>query len=338
MTALDLALVVGAFVAALVGTFAYGRLAVRFGIVAVPNERSLHKVPVPRGGGVAIAVPFLAAMLILYALGELPLRWFLALFGGGAAIAVVGFIDDVIEVSARVRFTLHVALAALVLACLGGPPVVNLGFAVVDTGPLGIPLFALVVVWMINLYNFVDGIDGLAASGSVFICASGAALLVAARFEALGVPVAVLGAANLGFLVFNWPPARLFMGDTGSAFQGYLFSVFALISMKTDVLSGFTWTILMAYFVGDTTTTMILRIATVKRWWTTHRSHAYQNLARVWNNHRRMTLLVLAIDLAWLLPLALASVLWPRHAVWPTLLALLPPVFMAVRFGPLYDR
>jgi Fuc2NAc and GlcNAc transferase len=178
----------------------------------------------------------------------------------------------------------------------------------------------------------------MAASGSVFICAAAAALLLAASWPSLGVPVAVLGAAALGFLCFNWPPARLFMGDTGSAFQGYLFAVLLLLSMKTGALSPWTWIILMGYFVGDTTTTTTLRILTVKRWWGTHRSHAYQNLARVWRNHRKMTLITLAIDVLWLLPLALASVRWPHLAAGIAVVALAPIVGFTLKFGPLYEK
>lgn len=338
MTRLDVGLLIAALASALAGTFFYGKLATRLGIVAVPNERSLHQHDVPRGGGVAIAAPFLVAMVVLYAAGELPLRWFLALFGGGAVLAVVGFIDDVVEVSARLRILLHAALAAWALGCLGGAPALDLGFATVQLGAAGLALFGLGLVWMINLYNFMDGIDGMAASGSVFICACAASLLIAARSPAIGVPVAILGAAALGFLCFNWPPARLFMGDTGSAFQGYVFGVFVLLSMATGALSPWTWIILMGYFVGDTTTTTLLRILTVKRWWGTHRGHAYQNLARIWRNHRRMTLLTLAVDGLWLLPLALASVRWPHQAMGIAALALAPIVGFTLKFGPLYDK
>jgi Fuc2NAc and GlcNAc transferase len=335
---IQIALVVASFASSLVGTFFYGRLATRLGIVAVPNERTLHQHNVPRGGGVAIALPFLVAMVVLYIAGDLPPRWFLAIFVGGGVLAVVGFIDDVVEVSAKLRMLLHVALAAWALGCLGGAPPVDFGFATVHLGLPGLPLFGLAIVWMINLCNFVDGIDGMAASGSVFISASAASLLTYASAPALGAPVAILGAAALGFLCFNWPPARLFMGDTGSALQGYLFAVFVLISMRTGALSLWTWLILMGYFVSDTTTTTTLRILMVKRWWGTHRSHAYQNLARVWQNHRRMTLLTLAIDGLWLLPLALASVHWPHQAFWIAMVALAPVVGFSLKFGPLYAR
>ena len=337
MTRIQIALVIASFTSAVVGTSIYRGIAARFGIVAVPNERTLHKNNVPRGGGIAIALPFLVAVLVLFLTGELPLRWFLALFVGGGVLALVGFIDDIAEVSAKVRIMLHVALAAWALGCLGARPV-NLGFAIVDLGVAALPVFALAVVWMINLFNFVDGIDGMAASGSVFICASAATLLFSGSWPAIGTPVAVLGAAALGFLCFNWPPARLFMGDTGSALQGYLFAVFVLISMRTGALSPWTWLILMGYFVGDTTTTTTLRIFTVKRWWGTHRSHAYQNLARVWQDHRRMTLLTLAIDLLWLLPLALASVRWPHYACLLALMALAPIVAFSVKFGVRYAK
>jgi Fuc2NAc and GlcNAc transferase len=331
-------LVLATFVVSVIGTYFYAKLAARLGIVAVPNERSLHKYNVPRGGGCAIALPFLVGLAALWAAGELPSRWFAAMFGGGLVLAVVGFIDDVRELSAGFRMVLHVALAAWALGCLGGPPKLSAGSAIIELGLLGYAVFGFAIVWMINLYNFMDGVDGMAASGSVFICACAAAFVLRGTHPELALPLALLGAANLGFLLFNWPPARLFMGDTGSAFQGYLFAVLILLSMLTGALSLWTWLILMGYFVGDTTTTTTLRVLTVRRWWGTHRSHAYQNLARVWANHRRMTLLVLAIEIFWLLPLAWASVRWPHPAPLLAAIALTPIVAFTLKYGPFYAK
>ena len=319
------------FAAATAGVAAYRPIAQRLRIVAVPNERTLHARPTPRGGGVVIALVFLIGLGVQYARGEVPDRWFAALFGGGVLVGGLGFVDDVVSLSTPTRLVFHLVAAIWAAIWVGRDlwgdhaVVAVIGWAVVVVG----------MIWMINLYNFMDGIDGMAASGGVFFTAVLAAVVERAGDGPTAVVFALLGAGCAGFLVFNWPPAKLFMGDVGSGFLGYVFGVLALITIGAGTISVWTWLIVLGYFVADTTTTLVIRIKRVPRFWGTHRSHAYQNLARIWDNHRRMTGLVLAIDVVWLLPLALASVRWP--AVGPALavIALAPLVAYAAWFGAL---
>jgi Fuc2NAc and GlcNAc transferase len=285
-----------------------------------------------------VSLVVLVGLVVLHARGALPERWFLALVIGGVVTVAVGFADDVKSLSARLRLLVHVAVAAWATACLGGIPSIDLGITSLELGSLTYVLTGFGVVWMINLYNFMDGIDGMATSGAVFFSAAAVAILEWQGGSAMSLPLALLGVASLGFLVFNWSPARLFLGDAGSNFYGYAIAVIVLITVVNREISFWTWVILLAYFLGDTTTTMLIRVFTVKQWWGTHRGHAYQNLARVWANHRRMTSLVIAIHLGWLAPLAAASVVWPRYQVPLALLALAVPVAMAVRFGPRYAK
>jgi Fuc2NAc and GlcNAc transferase len=327
--AAQLVLLAIAFGATTVGITIYGRIAARVGILAVPNERTLHEKPTIRGAGVVVAVVFLVTLVWLYATGTLPGRWFGALFGGGLVASALGFIDDIVHLSTGTRIVVHAALAAFALAWIGEP----LGLGIV-----GYALTFVGVIWMINLYNFLDGIDGMAASGAVLFTGVLAAILEVRGGSPLSIPLAVLGAATLAFLLFNWPPARMFMGDSGSGFYGYIFAVLVMISVRRGELSVWTWLIVMGYFVADTTTTTTIRAFTVPRFWGTHRSHAYQNLARVWQNHRRMTGLVIAIEALWLTPLAIASVTWPAFAPVLAAVALTPLVAFAVKYGPLYDR
>jgi Fuc2NAc and GlcNAc transferase len=326
-----------AFAAAAAGIAAYRPLAARLGIVAVPNERTLHKGIIPRGGGAVVVLVFLAGLAVLYAGGELPVRWFLALFVGGAAVSGVGFVDDIVNLSTKTRVVIHAVVAAWAVACVGPVRSLDLGFAVIELGPLGHALTVLALMWMINLYNFMDGIDGMATSGAVWFCLVAAAILEWQGGSPLATPLALLGAASLGFLLFNWPPARIFLGDSGSGCYGYVFGVFIVVTVSAGELSLWTWLILLGYFVGDTTTTLLIRMRRVPRFWGTHRSHAYQNLARVWQSHRRMTGLVLAVEALWLLPLAIASVRWPALGVALAAVALAPIVALAAKYGPRYD-
>lgn len=323
--------------ASLVGTEVYARIARRLGIVSVPNERTLHKGIVPRGGGVVVATVVLAGVAVVYAGGGLATDWFLALFVGGAVTMVIGFIDDVRSLSPRLRIVVHGLVGLWAAIWLGGITSIDLGFASLPLGPLRYALTVFGVMWMINLYNFMDGIDGMATSGAVFFCAA-AALLVWQSGSEIALVLGLLGVASLGFLVFNWSPARLFLGDSGSNFYGYAFAVLVLITVTSRQLSFWTWVILLAYFLGDTTTTLVVRICTVPRWYGTHRGHCYQNLARVWQSHPRVTLMVTAIHVLWLLPLAVASVRWPHYQAALALVAVLPPVAMALRYGPRYAK
>jgi Fuc2NAc and GlcNAc transferase len=324
------------FAAAVAGSAVYRQMARRLGIVARPNERTLHTGIIPRGGGAVVVLVFLAGAALLHLTGEMPARWFMALAGGGLAVAAVGFVDDIANLSTLARVVAHFVVAVWATVLLGGDLIREIGFA----GPLawlGYALTVLAVMWMINLFNFMDGIDGMETSGAVWFCLGAVAILEMQGGSALSVPIALLGLASAGFLVFNWPPARLFLGDAGSGFYGYVFSVFVLITVGSGQISLWTWMILLGYFIGDTTTTLAIRMKRVKRFWGTHRSHAYQNLARVWSNHRRMTGLVLAIDVVWLAPLALASIQWPALGPVLAVLALAPIVGLAVKYGPLYD-
>lgn len=324
--------------AAIAGVAAYQQIAIRRRIVAVPNERTLHARIVPRGAGIVIVAISLGAVVVLFSGGALPVRWFLALFGGGLAIGAVGFIDDVVDLPASIKFGVQIVVAVWATACVAVPPEIDIGFAKVNLSWFGYAATAFAVLWMINLFNFMDGIDGMASSGTLLVCV-GASVILEWRGGSQLVPVLlVMGVASVGFLVFNWPPARVFLGDVGSGYYGYMVAVFILITLAADQMSFWTWLILLGYFAGDTSTTLIIRMAKVDRWYGTHRGHAYQNLARVWQNHRRMTLLAIAINVLWLLPLALASVRWPHARAPLAVLALAPAVTMAIKYGPLYDK
>src|SRR5205823_7580876 len=191
------------------------------GLLDVPNERSSHKVPTPRGGGAAITVTAMTGFAILAALHRLDLAVFAAL-AGGLVVAAVGFVDDRHALPAVVRLSAHVTAALWALAWLGGLPSLRVGGDLISLGSVGTVVSVLGIVWVVNLFNFMDGIDGLAASEATFVAWSGA-LLTAAESASNGVATVALvfGASCLGFLHWNWPPARIFMGDVGSGFLGY---------------------------------------------------------------------------------------------------------------------
>jgi Fuc2NAc and GlcNAc transferase len=223
--------VLAAFVISLVLTGAIRKLALAHGMLDVPNARSSHVIPTPRGGGVAIVVGATTAAIALASTGNMQLSTLAIFVVGGAAIALVGFFDDRVRLSARVRLAVHFAAAAVAMYWMGGLPPMQVGERLVTFGWEGYVLGILGIVWSLNLFNFMDGIDGIAASQGTFMTLGGATIALALGTPGELAPIAIAsGIACLGFLMWNWPPARIFMGDAGSGYVGYILAVLALLA------------------------------------------------------------------------------------------------------------
>jgi Fuc2NAc and GlcNAc transferase len=326
---------IGAFVASFVLTGLVRKLASAIGVLDVPNARSSHTVPTPRGGGLAIVLVVTSVISVAVVLGRLSWQTFAALAGGGLAVAAIGLLDDRRPVPAAVRLVVHFAAAVWALVWLGGLPVLQIGSRFVQFGIEGYVLGALGIVWVLNLYNFMDGIDGIAASESIFILGSAAGLALLTNGPGGDIPIVsvALGAACAGFLVWNWPPARIFMGDVGSGYLGFTIAVLALVSARENAASLLAWLILGGVFFVDATVTFIRRLARGEAPHVAHRSHAYQWLSRRWGSHLRVTLAILLLNLLWLLPLAAYAWMNPALAAWVAGVAILPLIFLAIASG-----
>jgi Fuc2NAc and GlcNAc transferase len=322
----------------LAGSSAYFNFASKHGPYANPNFRSLHQKAVPRGGGLVIALTTLLGLSFLGWREVLSPRECVIYLLGGGGVALVGFSDDRFDLSARYRLPLQILVAGWTVAWFGGCPPLDLGGATINLGVVGAVLLAGWCVWFYNLYNFIDGIDGLAATAAIFVCLAMGSVLALRHLYPLAWILGLLAMANLGFLAFNWPPARMFMGDSGTSFSSFVFSAVGVASLWRDTRMVWIWLIAFAVYFADTTTTTLTRFFTVPQWYRPHRSHAYQNLARIWGDHRRVVLLVLAIDLGWVVP-ALIFALW--HQAWAPLIALvtyLPLILLSMRFGPRFKN
>jgi Fuc2NAc and GlcNAc transferase len=331
-TVMWLALAAGIVAALLTGLIR--ERALRRGVLDLPNERSSHSTATPRGGGAAIVLVVSAAALVLQWLGAMPRGLSAVLLGGGLAVALVGFLDDRRTLPPGVRFVVHLGAAAWALWCLGGLPPLRIGADVVNLGWPGQALALVGIVWVLNLFNFMDGIDGIAAAEAIFVCLAGGLLALLAG-TAQGVPEMawIFGAACAGFLFWNWPPARVFMGDVGSGYLGYVIAVFALAATHADPAAVWIWLILGGVFFADATVTLVRRGARGERVLEAHRSHAYQRCARRWKSHRRVTLAVSAVNLLWLLPCAALAARRPAYAAWLVLVALVPLAALAYAVG-----
>ena len=325
-------IIIVAFLASALLTALVRRYLRRRKVLDIPNRRSSHSVPTPRGGGVSIVLVFLLAVLLFVQRGVLSTSLGWALIGGGLAVAGVGFLDDHFRVSARLRLLIHFAAAGWALWQLNGMGPLHLGWISWDWGWVGQLLALVGLVWMINLYNFMDGIDGLA--GLEALCASGLAglLLVWSGLGSLAEAALVLAGASAGFLVWNWPPAKIFMGDVGSGFLGFVFGVLAIASAKEQPWLLWPWLILLSVFIVDSTVTLIRRLITGARWYEAHCSHAYQHAARRWGSHAKVTLTIAAVNVAWLFPLAWGACVWPATGPLFAVVALSPLVFTAFRY------
>ena len=237
-----------------------------------PNERSSHIAPTPRGGGWAIAVPVLAVLIFKSATGAWPdISW--AVVGSAIALAGISWLDDVRSLGVKTR--LSVQLAAVVITVMVTASVLVGGMPMLPTIAVSIAI-VLGWVWFINLYNFMDGIDGITSVQTIFICIGAAVVHWISGTEAIGsvaLPLLIAG-ATAGFLVWNWSPAKIFMGDIGSVFLGFIVG-WLLIELA---FAGH-WAaaiILPLYYLADATITLGRRVLRGDKFWEAHREHYYQ--------------------------------------------------------------
>lgn len=304
--------------------------ALRQSLMDIPNERSSHSAPTPRGGGLSIVVVFLSGYIILVWANALPAdknlwNWLSAC----GLVALLGFIDDHGHVPARWRLLGHFSAAIIALLWLGGLPSLTVFGVVMDLGWLGHIGAAFYLVWLLNLYNFMDGIDGIAGMEAMTVSLSGVMLYwIGGWHDMIWLPL-MLAATTLGFMLWNFPKARIFMGDAGSGFVGLGLGLLSLQSAWVDQNLFWAWLILLGSFVVDATLTLIRRLLRRERVYEAHRSHAYQYASRLHGAHPPITWAIGAINLFWLLPVAVTVVLGWVNGSLGLLLAYMPLVWLA---------
>lgn len=321
---MNLIIVMAAFFAGWFGTCLVENTAPRLRLVQAPNARSSHTKPTPRGGGIAIALTLIAAssaQAIISGLTMWPIASLTAL------IAALGFADDLYDLSPALRFPIQAAAFAALLWFNGPLPGIALPLGLSLEGwPLAAAVL-LVGLWWLNLFNFMDGIDAIAGSHAVLVLAGAAIIWWTVDPDAAISPVfwlAIAGvAATAGFLLRNWPPAHIFMGDAGSNALAFVIFAIALTTIAVGLLAYEPWLILPSAFVADASVTLLRRLARGEKPWHAHRRHAYQQLSRLWG-HQRVTLLYCALTALWAWPLALAAQHLPAWAWVIVGLAYLP--------------
>ena len=307
----------------------FRRYALARRLMDVPNERSSHYVPTPRGGGIGIVVTFL---LFLPFCGKLPFSVLVGIVGAGILVALVGFWDDHNHIPARWRLIAHFLAAGWALAWLGGFPTVLIFDSLCDFGWLGHFLAVVCLVWLLNLYNFMDGIDGIASIEALTVCSGGALCEIFAVNSGNGrMLLLFLSAAVLGFLFWNFPRAKIFMGDSGSGFLGIILGAFAIHAAKMNPDLLWCWIILLGVFVVDASVTLFRRILRGERFYEAHRSHAYQHASRKYG-HRHVSIGVGLVNVFWLWPMAVIVANSELVGVLGVFFAYIPLIMLAYHF------
>jgi len=313
-------------------TWLLRKIALHHSLLDIPNQRSSHSLPTPRGGGLAILLACYIGGSYLAHTGQIVIPHLFVLGGCGLGIAIIGLLDDLFHLSSGVRLVVHFGCALLALNFLpfNSYSLISSGGGILSTAALIVIAFG--VVWSINLYNFMDGIDGLAGIEALTVTL-GAGFLLYLSGETGGsfLLLLLLAASVLGFLMFNWPPARIFMGDACSGFLGFFFAIIALLTTQSTRLTLWTWLILLGVFVVDSGVTLLTRIYLRKKFYEAHRSHAYQILARRLQSHKKITLAVLAVNVLWLFPCAFCATFWPAYGLLITFLSYIPLILVCVK-------
>lgn len=307
--------------------------AVRARLLDIPNERSSHTVATPRGGGLSIVIIYTLAILLLVWQGSFP-RSFISLVLAGILVAVIGLLDDRRHIAAGMRLFVHFLAVALGLICLDSVPSFPWLFGAVFSDIFVFLVFLVALVWVINLNNFMDGIDGLAAVETICVAGGAAVILwLNSGAPAFIYVLLLLVAATSGFLVWNWPPAKIFMGDACSGFLGLSLGLLALITSAAGGINIWSWVILYGVFIVDATYTLFVRILSGQRFYEAHRSHTYQILSRQLKSHKKVTLGVMAVNIFWLFPLAVVSSRYSNIAFLFVVAALAPLLLIALKAG-----
>ena len=317
------------------GVIRYGP---RFGLLDTPVARSAHVAPKPLGGGAALAAPYFLCVIWFVAsaaISESALAYLGCLF-----IVVLGFSDDRWQLSSKVRLPVQFIVSLAAVRAIGVDSV-DFGFFSLSE-PLTLSLLAVLsLVWLCNLTNFMDGIDGIAASQLLVTSLSCVVLLVgldaaadeSGEHDVVLTLSVVLAASAAGFILWNWSPASLFMGDAGSGFIGFALGLLALESLVTQRMSVWSWVLLLGVFIADTAVTLLVRIIRGERWYEGHSQHAYQILSRRLNSHPRVVGGVILINICWLLPLAWVAGILPHYGVLFATIGLAPLLLGCYRLG-----
>ncbi len=271
-------------------TYFIKNYAIKKSLLDVPNERSSHSISTPHGGGIAIATTWFIGLIYLHLMNQIDISLFYALMVG-IAVSVVSFFDDIYELSAKVRLFVQSGVAIGGIVLLGGLNSLDMGLFSISN-QIFTNIFAFfIIIWYINLYNFLDGINGYAGSEALFLSIAGFFFFGSTHFVVLAVAV-------LGFLYWNFGNAKIFMGDVGSTLLGYNVAIFTIYYANQKPIDFWVWIILFAVFWVDATFTLFNRLKSGEKLSQAHKEHVYQKLTQKGWSHSKIVVLSIFVNLA----------------------------------------
>lgn len=269
-------------------TYVIRKIAIKKAMFDIPNNRSSHNVPTPHGGGVAITITWFIGLLYLYIFSRIDEGLFFAL-SAGLIIAIVSLLDDIFHIKPSIRLIIQGLVACLGLILLGGIEFIDLEFFIITNKIINNIFAFFMIIWFVNLYNFLDGIDGYAGSEAIFLGLAGFVLFGNDIFL-------ILVTSVVGFLVLNWHKAKIFMGDVGSTLLGYNIAIFAIYYQNNNY-SLLLWFILFGLFFFDGTLTLFRRFRNQEKLHIAHKKHAYQRLHQSGLAHDKITILGVCVNI-----------------------------------------
>ena len=318
-----------------VGTYLVERLFLKFSLfIDKPEYRSIHKYPIPSAGGLSIIITFilyLLALLVIYPANNIS---HIILLVSVMPVLIIGSIDDLRKIGVYKRLLVHTFSAIVIVYYF---QITDNSFSADLNSQSSYIIFFVSVVlsmWLMNLYNFMDGVDGYAASESIFVALS-ASLIAYLNNSSSYIYMYLLGfgAANIGFLIRNWHPARIFMGDTGSVSSGCIFAFFIFYSGAESVISVYTWLILLSVFISDSTYTLLVRIVTKKNITKPHLTHAFHIVTKLKKSQFFTVKVLILMNILWVLPMAILSMIYTNYHIIIAFLVYLPILLYLVKIG-----
>ena len=306
------------------------KIAQKRNIMSFQSPRSLHKGEIPRGGGIIFGFLFLIFSIPYAFYLNFEISFILCLYICSSSALILGFLDDIYDIDYKKKLIMQFMICFAVVYFLNWPFFISNIFFMA--------FLIILYVWFLNSINFMDGIDGFLSSTSIIICS----ILIFLIFHN-GMPtylqyLLLLFLSSISvFLFYNWSPAKLFMGDSGSLFIGIVFCIIFNKSINDNLVNFTTWIILFSYVLTETSLTLLLRLLLKKKWFRTHRSHAYQNLARVTKSHKKTTIIISFFHFFWILPLVILNIYLPNFSIFFIMLSILPVYVFVIKYGPRFS-
>ena len=276
------------FIASLTLTYVVKLVAQKKMLIDIPNERSSHNTPTPRGGGIAIAITWFLGISYLNYLGQINANLYYALLSG-ILISGISLIDDIYTIKSIPRIAIQSISTIVALYFIGGLKAIDLGFfSFENTFVLNVIAF-IGIIWFTNLFNFIDGIDGYSSTGAIVIA-------LALFFFVKDTLLLVLALSVLGFLPWNWQKAKIFMGDIGSTLLGFTIAVLIINYNNTEQFSILNGLIITSVFWFDATVTLIKRFLNKEQLGQPHKKHAYQRIVQFGFSHQKTVLIATTLN------------------------------------------